>query len=115
MTILKNVPLATITSTNRFVLRSVTPRYRYEDGKRTDKVDGYTYRLVSTETFDTFGVTVSQSSPVISEEALRASNEAGQHVFVELEDATITPYFSERTHSVEDSIKAVGIKRLSAK
>lgn len=115
MTILKNIPLETVCSGNQFVLKSVAPRYRFEDGKRTDKVDGYTYRLVSTETFDTFSVTVSQSSPVISEEALRASNEAGQHVFVELEDATITPYFSERTHSVEDSIKAVGIRRVGAK
>lgn len=113
--LLKCIPLSLVVSDNQFVLKSVAPRYRFEDGKRTDKVDGYTYRLVSTETFDTFTVSVPHSNPVMTPEALRAATEAGQHILVELEDAVVTPYYSERTRSVEDSIKAAEIRRVGAK
>ncbi len=113
--LLKSIPLSVVVSSNQFVLKSVTPRYRYENNKRTDTVEAYSYRLVNTDSFDTFTVSVPHSVPVVTQEALQAANEAGQHILVELEDATITPYYSERTHSVEDSIKAAGIKRLIAK
>lgn len=113
--LLKSIPLSVVVSNNQFVLKSVAPRYHYEDGKRTDNVAGYTYRLVNTESFDTFTVSVPHSVPVVTTEALQAANEAKQHILVELDGATVTPYYSERTHSVEDSIKAVGIRRVSAK
>ena len=40
------------------------------------------------------------------ESLLEELQEAGERIFVEFENAVVKPYFNERTHSIEDSIKA---------
>lgn len=114
-TILKIVPLSMFLTLFTFVLKGVTPRYRYADNKRTDEIEGYVYRVVSTETYDTFNVFVPHGTPVVSADDLKIANEQGNHILVEIEDATITPYYSERTNSVEDSIKASSIRLVNGK
>ena len=115
MTVLQKIPLTVVVSSNQFVLKGVSPRYTYTDGKRTETIEAFSYKLVDPESFDTFTVSVAHTVPVVTPEALRGANEAGQHILVELEEATITPYYSERTHTIEDSIKAAEIRRVGAK
>ena len=52
---------------------------------------------------------VENKTPRINPEKLVAMQNAGEKVFVEFENAVVRPYYSERSKSIEDSIKADGI------
>ncbi len=108
--IVKNAPLRHFIPTPEFIVKDVAPRYNYVDGKRTDSIIGHSYRLVNVESYDLITVLVEGTKPVITVDDLRTINEAGEKVVVEISGATVTPYYSVRTKSVEDSIKATGIK-----
>ena len=49
---------------------------------------------------------IAGSTPLLTPERLEELQEAGERIFVEFENAVVKPYFNERTHSIEDSIKA---------
>lgn len=107
---LKNVSMDGYQPDPTYVLKRVTPKYVYEDGNRTEKLEGYSYRVVNCSSYDTFTITVNHKKPVISQEALQEAAEDGKTVIVEVTGATVTPYLSTRTQSIEDSIKATDIR-----
>ena len=115
MTILNKIPLKTVMPSQQFILKGVTSRYKYNEGERTENIIGYVYRLVNMDTYDSINVLVEQMSPVISAEDLKMANEAGQKVVVEIDGATITPYYSLQTKSIEDSVRATSIKIIQTK
>ena len=93
-----------------YVLKSITPRYKYEEGKKTDNIIGYMYDCVNTGTFDMLRIFVEDGKkPIITNDELLALQENGEHVFVEFENARIRPYYSTITKQIEDSIKADGV------
>ena len=93
-----------------FALRSVTPRYKYEDNKKTDEITGYVYEGVNTSSFDTVKTLVEGGKkPVISNDELQNLREAGSNVYVEFKNARLRPYYSTVTNQIEDSIKADGV------
>lgn len=91
---------------NVSVLKSITPRYKYEDGKKTENILGYMYDCVNTGTFDMLRIFVESKKPIISNDELMALQEEGEHTFVEFENARLRPYYSAISKQIEDSIKA---------
>ena len=93
-----------------YVLLAITPRNRYEDGKKTSEIAGYVYNCTNTGTFDNVHIFVEgQKQPLMTSDELLAIQETGKHVFVEFENARIRPYYSTITKQIEDSIKADAI------
>ena len=93
-----------------YALLAITPRNRYEDGKKTSEIVGYVYDCVNTGTYDNVRVLVEGAKkPLITSEELLAIHEKGTHVFVEFDNARIRPYYNLNTKQVEDSIKAEGV------
>ena len=88
-------------------MKGITPRFRYEDGKKTTEISGYVYDCVNTGTYDLVRICVEGGKkPIISNDELITNQENGEHVFVEFENARLRPYYSSITKQIEDSIKA---------
>ncbi len=103
----RDFPLEIIESESINILKSVTPKYKYEDGKRTDEVIGFTYESVNTLTYNYYKIFIEGGKkPIITNDELAALQENGEHVFVEFENARIRPYYSTITKQIEDSVKA---------
>ena len=58
----------------------------------------------NTDAFEKIREYLDQNKPLLTE--TEELQEAGERIFVEFENAIVKPYYSERTHSIEDSIKA---------
>lgn len=95
-----------------YYLNQVMPRFRYLDGKRTDECLGYVYTVTNTETYLQIQIFVEQAQPLITPEELEELHLEGKKIFVEFIDATVRPYYSERTKTIEDSIKARDVKQV---
>lgn len=103
----KDIPLEIIQPDPIYIVKSITPRYRYEDGKRTSDIVGYLYDCVNTGTYDLARICIEGAKkPIISNEDLALSQESGNHLFVEFDNARLHPYYSTSSRQIEDSIKA---------
>lgn len=89
--------------------------FRYENGTKTEEVQGHKYLVTNTDTFEQIEVFVAGSTPLLTPERLEELQESGERVFVEFENAIVKPYYSERTHSIEDSIKADAVHLVETK
>lgn len=89
--------------------------FHYEKGSRTDEIQGYKYLVTNTDSFEQIEVFVPGDKPLIPPEQLSELQESGERVFVEFENAIVKPYYSERTHSIEDSIKADAVHLVETK
>ena len=89
--------------------------FRYENGTKTEEVQGHKYLVTNTDTFEQIEVFVAGSTPLLTPERLEELQESGERVFVEFENAVVKPYYSERTHSIEDSIKADALHLVETK
>ncbi len=89
--------------------------FRYENGTKTEEVQGHKYLVTNTDTFEQIEVFVAGSTPLLTPETLEELQESGERVFVEFENAVVKPYYSERTHSIEDSIKADALHLVETK
>lgn len=89
--------------------------FRYENGTKTEEVQGHKYLGTNTDTFEQIEVFVAGSTPLLTPERLEELQESGERVFVEFENAVVKPYYSERTHSIEDSIKADAVHLVETK
>jgi hypothetical protein len=95
---------------NKYVLKEISPRYKYKDEKRTNEITGYVYTCANVSTFDILRIFVEGDKPAISSEKLNSAQSEGQHIFVELVNARLKTYFSNATRQLEDSIKADALK-----
>lgn len=102
----KELPLISFIPEPVYCVNNIRPRYAYKGGKPTDIIEGYTYTVTNTGTYDQISIVVKQSAPIISEEELAECQERNENTFVEFINARFRPYYSDRTHSIEDSIKA---------
>ena len=89
--------------------------FRYENGTKTEEVQGHKYLVTNTDTFEQIEVFVAGSTPLLTPERLEELQESGERVFVEFENAVVKPYYSERTHSIEDSIRADAVHLVETK
>lgn len=109
-TILKEVSLDMVLYNAQFALTGVTPRYKYADEKRTDELEGYVYRVTDMTSLKALAVFVPHTKPIVSSDEIVRSNEAGTRIFVEFDDAVITPYVARKSGTIEDSIKAANVR-----
>lgn len=93
-----------------YFCNSITTRYKYNNGQRTDEIAGYVYTATNIDTYDQIHVLVEGKKPLMSPEKLENLQEQGEKTFVEFINAVIKPYYSERTKSIEDSIRADEVK-----
>lgn len=94
---------------DKFIVKGVTPVYAYENGKRTDKIQGYRYTLIDPEVYETFDIKVKGTNPVITNEMV---TDRENRVYVALENAIIKPYKIEYGR-VSCSVVADSIRVLS--
>lgn len=77
------------------VVRNIRESYVLDaNGKRTDQIDCIRYDCVDPNTFDTFTAKVLTSKPVISKEALEASD-VPVYIEIPVEETIIRPYSIE--------------------
>lgn len=95
-----------------YYCNSIKVVFRYENGAKTDEIQGHKYLVTNTDTFTQLEVFVAGSKPLLTPERLEELQEAGERIFVEFHNAVVKPYYSERTHSIEDSIKAEAVKEV---
>ena len=87
---------------NRFLLVGVKPYYFYENDKKTDKVAGHVYDVLPASD-KTIGV---KSIKVPGQAVVSMAAIAEKDIYVGFENVTFTPYYNNRTHKKEVSIKA---------
>ena len=68
--------------------------FRYENGTKTEEVQGHKYLVTNTDTFEQIEVFVAGSTPLLTPERLEELQESGERVFVEFENAVVKPYYS---------------------
>ena len=71
------------------VLKDVEKKYQFEDGKRTDKIDGYDYTDVDMATLDEYTVRVSGPGPIIDTKDLEKMSPRPEVQFSD--DALVKP------------------------
>lgn len=71
------------------VLKDVEKKYQFEDGKRTDKIDGYDYTVVDMATLDEYTVRVSGPGPIIDPKDLEKMSPRPEVQFSD--DALVKP------------------------
>lgn len=106
------IPLKLMIDEPVYFLNLIAVRYVYKDGNRTDQVAGNVYTVTNTETFDQINILVENPKPLIPIDEFEALRESGEKVFVTFENATIRPYYNERTRDIQDSIKATKVSRV---
>lgn len=109
-TILHNIRLARLFDKELWAVKSVWPRYEYNGKERTDKVTGWVYTVINMTTLDIVKVYVEGAGPVVTAAQVAEANGQGERIYLELVNATISPYVDGRTGEIEDSIKAEAVK-----
>lgn len=107
----KFIPLKLAYNDDAFLLLDIAPNFKYEDGKRTNKLIGYKYTVVDTNDFDKIIVKVEQDAPLLSPEELAELRGNGEKVVVEFVNAVDKLYIRRdgNSVSVEDSFSAEDI------
>lgn len=98
------VPFEVYAKAEKFLLFSVTPAFRYVDGKATEQIDAYRYTIGDPSTCMRFSIKVPGTTAIITPEQLKVAKEP---VFVTLTDAFGRIY--QTAENVEISFSAKGI------
>ena len=107
----QHIPLEFVLQETKNYLKSVKSRNKYDNGDKTDEIDGYIYEVVNLERFDTLRVFVKGGKkPLITNEELLSMQEAGEKVYVEFDNAQIKPYYNTFSNQLEDSVKADSVR-----
>lgn len=110
----KNIPLIVIESERVFILlmSKAIPEYDLNN-QPTDKIIGYFYEVVNTESFERYRIKVLGKKPLMTPEELQERRDRGEKIAVEFENATIKMYWNRNTKSYEDTLSADGISIVS--
>lgn len=110
-TLLKKYPvsLAHIISDPVFIVHSITERKLWVDKQPTNEIEGYLYECCSTQKYRSINVFVKGKDPVIPLKEFEMLQDMEQPLFVELENARLSVYFSYKTNSIEDKITATDV------
>lgn len=84
-----NIPLNIIFSNDIFILLNVYTVKEFLDNKPTDKIIGYKYECVDTDTFEKFSVKILGQKPIISQDIIDGTE---NHIKVSFNDAIVKPY-----------------------
>lgn len=103
-------PFETVEPEAVHILRDIRRRPAYDkNGNRTEGTAGYAYDVVNTASFNQYDVVVDQTTPLMEPKELLNLREQGERVLVTFQNARIRAYFSTRSNSYEDSVRADGV------
>lgn len=109
--ILSKISLELILYNSQLALTGVSPRYKFDQEKNrsSDELEGYRYDVTDLTSLKAFTVFVPQTKPIVSNEDVLRSNEAGERIFVEFTNAVVTPYVT-KNNSLGESVKAEAVR-----
>ena len=81
-------PLGSHVKEPAFALMDSAPSYRYDNGKKTDIIEGTKYTVANTRTFDKIDVKTPEKTPIVSAEQIAASDE---RIFISFVNAIAKP------------------------
>lgn len=100
------VPFEVYAKADRFVLFSVTPAFRYADGKPTDQIEAYRYTIGDPTTCMRFSIKVPGATAIITPEQLKSAKDA---LFVTLTEAYGRIYQTNGNTEISFSAKAITV------
>lgn len=100
-----SIPFDIVVDGANLILVDIVPYYEYQDGKRTDNLQGYKFVVVEDKSYEKFAVKIPSIVPAITKEQMVASKEK---IRVSFKNAIAKPY---KTYSgeYELSVTATGI------
>ena len=102
------VPFEVYAKADRFVLFSVTPAFRYVDGKATEQIDAYRYTIGDPSTCMRFSVKVPGATAIIKPEQVKVAKDA---IYVTLTDAFGRIYQTDGNVEISFSAKGIAISK----
>lgn len=100
------VPFEVYAKADKFVLFSVTPAFRYVDGKATEQIEAYRYTIGDPTTCMRFSVKVPGATAIITPEQLKVAKEP---ILVTLTDAFGRIYQTDGNVEISFSAKGIAI------
>jgi hypothetical protein len=107
----RTFPLGAVTPSPTFILLEIRPDYLYENGKPTNKLVGYRYKVGDPQLFEQFTVKVAQPAPLMTNEEL---SNATAMVYVRFINATARIYQNKGTGSLEFAFQADDVQLIGA-
>lgn len=102
------IPFEVYAKADKFVLFSVTPAFRYVDGKPTEQVEGFRYTIGDPATCMRFSVKIPGATAIISPEQLKVAKES---LFVTLTDAFGRIYQTNGNTEISFTAKGIAISK----
>lgn len=100
------IPFEVYAKADMFVLFSVTPAFRYLDGKPTDQIEAYRYTIGDPTTCMRFSVKVPGATATITPEQLKVAKEP---IFVTLLEAYGRIYQTNGNVDISFSAKGISV------
>lgn len=100
------IPFEVYAKADKFVLFSVTPAFRYVDGKPSDQIEAYRYTIGDPATCMRFSVKVPGATAIISPEQLKVAKES---LFVTLTDAFGRIYQTNGNTEISFTAKGIAV------
>lgn len=100
------IPFEVYAKADKFVLFSVTPAFRYLDGKATDQIEAYRYTIGDPTTCMRFSVKVPGATATITPEQVKVAKDA---IYVTLTDAFGRIYQTDGNVEISFSAKGIAI------
>ena len=100
------IPFEVYAKADRFVLFSVTPAFRYLDGKPTDQIEAYRYTIGEPTTCMRFSVKVPGATAIIAPEQVKVAKDA---IYVTLTDAFGRIYQTDGNVEISFSAKGIAV------
>lgn len=102
------VPFEVYAKAEKFLLFSVTPAFRYADGKPTDQIEAYRYVIGDPVTCMRFSVKVPGATAIITPEQVKVAKDA---IYVTLTDAYGRIYQTDGNVEISFSAKAITVSK----
>lgn len=100
------IPFEVYAKADKFILFSVTPAFRYLDGKPTDQIEAYRYTIGDPTTCMRFSVKIPGATAIITPEQVKVAKDA---IYVTLTDAFGRIYQTDGNVEISFSAKGIAV------
>ena len=95
----------------RYILKGTAVSYIYENGEKTDKIEGISYKVVESRDYNKLSIKVKgQKEPIMSNELIETFKEEDKPIYVEFDELTVMAYINRNINAICDSYTASGIR-----
>lgn len=96
------IPLNSIYEDLVFMVIDITEKFRYENGARTEQIEGYNYGVVDLKRFDKIQISVLSKKPLIDNVELQKARDEGNQFYVEFVNPTVKAYKRFKNGNLDD-------------